>query len=351
MLIVACLSLKNLQPRVWDVRSPYYLADVQAIMVSYADFHRMPVQRRAAMELGLHKYLDVPKHMKIYLDNGAFYFLARSGEAPKTEYEAFVDKAKPDWWPIPQDYIPIPQMTLEEQHICRTRTMQVNLAYQRDGYVPVIHISRVVEQYIVDIQESDQLLAKTKIGLGGIVPNLLRASKAMSYQEVLDSLIRVRRVFVDKELHLFGVGGTATLHLAALLGIDSVDSSGWRNRAARGLIQLPGSGDRLVANLGKWRGRVPNKNEWDVLVSCECLSCQRHGLEGLKANGISGFCNRAVHNLWVLLREEQEIHRRLANGTYVEWFERHLDNSIYLLLVRQALEKSLWVHQAKALSS
>ena len=34
------------------------------------------------------------------------------------------------------------------------------------------------------------------------------------------------------------------------MGVDSVDSSGWRNRAPRGIMQLPGSGDRMVAELG-----------------------------------------------------------------------------------------------------
>ena len=74
MLLVAGLSLKNLKPRVWDMHSPYYLSDVQAVMVSYADFHRMPAQRRRAMEQGLHTYLGIPERIKVYLDNGAFYF-------------------------------------------------------------------------------------------------------------------------------------------------------------------------------------------------------------------------------------------------------------------------------------
>jgi 7-cyano-7-deazaguanine tRNA-ribosyltransferase len=57
MLLIPGLSLKNLKPRVWDVDSPYYLSNVQAVMVSYADFHRTPVHRRKAMEQGLHAYL------------------------------------------------------------------------------------------------------------------------------------------------------------------------------------------------------------------------------------------------------------------------------------------------------
>lgn len=341
MLIVAGLSIKNLEPRVWDGQSPYYLPDVTAIMVSYAEFHRMPARRRAAMDVGLHRYLGVPEGIKIYLDNGAFYFLTHDGETSKDAYEEFVAKAKPDWWPIPQDYIPGPHMPLEEQERCLKRTMVMNLAYQADGYVPVIHISRVLDRYIAEVEASDVLARKPRIGLGGIVPNLLRVPKAMPYRHILDGVRHVRRVFADKELHLFGVGGTATLHLAALLDIDSADSSGWRNRAARGIVQLPGSGDRVVANLGNWRGRAPNDAEWEALGACACPACQSVGTGGLKASGLPGFCNRSTHNLWVLLNEARAVQGRLDDGSYADWYAGHLDNSIYLPLIRQALERRL----------
>jgi 7-cyano-7-deazaguanine tRNA-ribosyltransferase len=87
---------------------------------------------------------------------------------------------------------------------------------------------------------------------------------------VLDALTHVRQTFANKEVHVFGIGGTATLHLAALLGVDSVDSSGWRNRAARGIVQLPGSGDRMVAELGSWRGRRLSPAEREILQNCPC---------------------------------------------------------------------------------
>jgi 7-cyano-7-deazaguanine tRNA-ribosyltransferase len=57
LLVVAGLSLKNLQPHVWDSTSPYHLSNLRAVMVSYADFHRMPAQRSAAIEQGLRNYL------------------------------------------------------------------------------------------------------------------------------------------------------------------------------------------------------------------------------------------------------------------------------------------------------
>src|SRR5947209_19487998 len=74
VLIVAGLSLKNLQPRVWDPSSPFHIPDLRAVMVSYADFHKMQARRTQAMKVGLRAYLGVPKGVEIYLDNGAFYF-------------------------------------------------------------------------------------------------------------------------------------------------------------------------------------------------------------------------------------------------------------------------------------
>lgn len=90
MEVVAGLSLKNLQPRVWDPESPFYLADLTAIMVSYADFKLMRSRRRAAMRTGLRKYLGVPEHISIYLDNGAFYFATNGGKPTAEEYRRFV---------------------------------------------------------------------------------------------------------------------------------------------------------------------------------------------------------------------------------------------------------------------
>lgn len=337
MVIVAGLSLKNLKPRVWDPESPYYLPGLTAVMVSYADFHKSAARRRAAMKQTLHTYLGVPPHIRIYLDNGAFYFLDRDGGVPQEAYEEFVREARPDWYPIPQDFIPIPRMDDEAQLQCLRRTMDMNLAFEHDGFVPVMHISRQLARYLDEFNKSEQLLRKDRVALGGIVPNLLRKPSAMPYADVLRSLRQVRSLLADKHLHVFGLGGTATLHLAGLFKIDSLDSSGWRNRAARGIVQLPGRGDRMVANMGSWRGREPDETEWSLLAACPCPACQQFGVAGLKATGIDGFCNRATHNLWVLLQEAKDIEAHLAANTYREWYTSHVDNSIYRALVRDTL--------------
>lgn len=337
MQIVAGLSLSNLKPKVWDDTSPYYLPNLQAVMVSYAEFYQAPNRRRKAMEQGLHSYLGIPERVLVYLDNGAFYFLKNEGEVPRQDYEEFVREARPNWYPIPQDYIPAPRMTDDEQLDCLRQTMAVNQKYRHDGFVPVIHISRHLDEYLNQLQADERLQAKPAVALGGIVPNLLRMPKAMSYSDMLNRVRQTRTELACKQLHIFGIGGTATLHLAALLGIDSVDSSGWRNRAARGIIQLPGRGDRVVASLGSWRGREPDQEEWNMLIMCQCPACQHFGIEGLQSSGIEGFCNRATHNLWTLLDEAQQIEEHLVAGTYANWYVQHVENSIYLPLIQQVV--------------
>ncbi len=338
MLIVAGLSLKNLEPRVWDPLSEFHIPALKAVMVSYAEFHQMQARRTAAMKVGLRQYLGVPKHIDVYLDNGAFYFSGQEkGESPHDEYEEFADTTKPTWKPIPQDYIPLPSMSPQKQRGCFDKTMRVNHAYEHDGYVPVVHIGNHLEDYTDELTASPKLSAKSSIALGAIVPNLLRKPKAIPYTEVLSGLLHVRTVFEEKTLHVFGVGGTATLHLMALLGIDSADSSGWRNRAARGIIQLPGSGERLVASLGNWRGRRPSWKEWQGLHRCQCPACRNYGVEGLKAKKLHGFCCRATHNLWVLLEENRWLEEHVGAGTYVGNYEERVDNSVYRPLIDELL--------------
>ncbi|KYC35709.1 hypothetical protein WA1_07845 [Scytonema hofmannii PCC 7110] len=341
MQIVAGISLKGIKPCVWDKNSPYYLPHLQAVMVSYAKFYQRPVLRRKVMEQSLRKYLGIPEEVKLYLDNGAFYFISRGGEISTNDYEEFVQGAKPDWCPIPQDFIPTPKMSLSQQKQCFNLTMKMNIAYKDSQFIPVIHISNFLEDYVRKINKNKALRQKKGIALGGIVPNLLRAPKAIPHKKILDSIRYVRENFKEQKLHIFGIGGTSTLHIAALLGINSVDSSGWRNRAARGIIQLPGTGERIVAELGKWRGRKLSQQEIKKLEECQCPACKNYGIKGLQQSGSIGFWNRATHNLWILLEEARLIEEHLVAGTYKDWYLTHLDNTIYRPLIEQIVLMSL----------
>ncbi|MYB92266.1 hypothetical protein F4054_11745 [Candidatus Poribacteria bacterium] len=341
MEIVAGLNLGSIKPLVWNPDSPYHLEKLRAVMVSYVYFHQSPTRRHRAMEMGLHTSLGIPESVSIYLDNGAFKFSQDKVEVPPEEYKAFVRAAKPDWYAIPQDYIPIPCMSDYKQNRCLEKTMAVNQKFSYDEYVPILHVSRRLNKYIRLFNEDEKLRKKPIFAIGGIVPNLLRAPKAMSHEKMLNSIYKVRETFPNQKLHLFGVGGTATLHIAALLGMDSVDSAGWRVRAARGLVQLPGIADRAIVDLGNWKVPKPNPQELQKLENCQCPACIEHGLEGLKKNRTFGFCNRATHNLWTLLEENRMIQEHLKDGTYVEWYKKHLHNSTYRPLIDRLVEKRL----------
>jgi hypothetical protein len=55
---------------------------------------------------------------------------------------------------------------------------------------------------------------------------------------------------------------------------------------------------------------------------------------------MEGFCNRATHNLWVLLEEARWVEDRLVSGTYRESYKDRLDNTIYKPLIEKAVEAS-----------
>ncbi len=84
-------------------------------------------------------------------------------------------------------------------------------------------------------------------------------------------------------------------------------------------------------------GREPSKDEWRKLRRCCCPACAENGLKGLKADGLTGFCNRATHNLWILLDEARWLDKHLEAGTYQRNYRRRLDNSTYLPLIEQLL--------------
>ena len=351
--VVAGLSLKNLHPRVWDSASPFYLPALGAVMVSYAEFRRSPPRRRRAAA-GLRAYLGAPPGVRIYLDNGAFSLMRSADGLPTAaearrraaDFDAFARAARPDWHPVPADYIPTPDLSPWARGGRVTRTLNQLRRSTGGPHVPVVHVGPHLPRYLNELRKMPRVLcdrATPCLAVGGIVPNLLRAPKALGYPTVLANLRDVRAAFPGKKLHVFGVGGTATVHLAAVLGFDSADSSGWRNRAARGLIQLPGTGDRLLAKMGSWRGRGLSPAERDRLAACRCPGCREASehdaepLAGLAARGLAGFCRRATHNLHVLLEEAAWVDARLRTGTYAAEWPGRLDNSVYRPLIEAAL--------------
>jgi tRNA-guanine family transglycosylase len=271
--------------------------------------------------------------IRIFLDNGAFACLRRGDEPATDEFLKFVESTRPVWYPVPADFIPLPSYSRKRQRRLFDRTLAVLEANSNNGYCPVIHPGPWLDLYM----EALKRLGQTKqLAIGGLVPHLLNCPGAQRRQTIT-MLRRIRSEFPGK-IHAFGIGGVATLHLAAALGIDSVDSSGWRQRAARGLIVLRGRGERQAVKLGSWKGRSLSREERIELARCSCPACRKHGRRGLNANGIHGFVCRAVHNLQVVVQEATLINKHLVHGDFASWSSHRLHGNSMAELIKFALE-------------
>jgi hypothetical protein len=332
MEVVAGLSLKNLRPRVWDRRSPEFITRLGAVMLSFDEFRRRPHLLRGATAGGFPAVLGSDR-VRVYLDNGAFSCLLRGTKPAVAEFREFVRATSPAWYPVPADFIPRPSDSRRRQKELVDRTIRVLEAHADDGYCPVVHAGPWLDRYL----EALHRLGRTeKLAIGGLVPHLLNSAGAQR-RATIAGIRRVRDEF-HGTIHASGVGGIVTLHLAAALGIDSLDSSGWRQRAARGLVVLKGRGERMAVKLGSWKGRAIEPAEWDELKRCRCPSCRCRGIEGLKAVGVEAFAHRAVHNLWTLLEEAAFIERHLSRGDFPSWSARRVRGNRMADLVALALE-------------
>lgn len=338
MEVVAGLTLKNLRPRVWDPLSPEHVPGLTAVMLSFDEFRQRPKLLKEAVSSGLTSVLfrgnkSVTDAPRVFLDNGAFACLRRGDEPAMKEYAEFVAATRPAWYPVPADFIPLPSYSRQRQRRLFERTRAVLEANSGDGFCPVVHPGPWLDLYMEVLHR----LGQTKqLAIGGLVPHLLNSLGAQRRQTIL-MLRRIRRDFPG-HIHAFGIGGIVTLHLAAALGLDSLDSSGWRQRAARGLINLRGRGERQAVKLGSWKGRKLTRLERDELARCGCPACRQPG-GGLRRRGIEGFAARATHNLAILLHEAKLIQRHLNAGDFATWSPKRIGSNALADLVRVALDE------------
>jgi 7-cyano-7-deazaguanine tRNA-ribosyltransferase len=340
MEVVAGLTLKNLRPRVWDPLSPDHVPGLTAVMFSFDEFRHRPSLLRQATTTGFTSVLfgegaGVTAAPRVFLDNGAFACLRRGDEPAMDQYTQFVAATRPAWYPVPADFIPLPSYSRRRQRRLFDRTLAVLEANSSDGFCPVVHPGPWLDLYMEVLHR----LGQTKqLAIGGLVPHLLNSEGAQRRQTIL-MLRRIRREFPG-HIHAFGIGGIVTLHLAAALGLDSLDSSGWRQRAARGLINLRGRGERQAVKLGNWKGREVTPAEWEELARCRCPACRRSGNDGLRRKGIEGFVARATHNLAMLLHEAELIRRHLSAGDFARWSPKRIGSNRLADLVRVALDEA-----------
>ncbi len=189
------------------------------------------------------------------------------------------------------------------------------------------------------------------IGIGSLVPLIRSAKKTKkigiesgfaisneytTQQFIIDSIKYVRKRFPDKFLHVFGIGSSSTMHLMFALGVDSIDSMGWRLKAAFGAIQLPKTGDRFILPSPARKNRPKlSKLEIEQFKKCNCGIHENNSLKKIN----DSFKLRAIHNAYVFMKENHRALNKIANKQYAEFLEINLKNSQYFSLFKYGQRK------------
>lgn len=298
-------------------------------MVSFGELRQRPRTYRSCLEQGLREHFSVGGD--VFLDNGAFRF-GRLGAVPDIDgYVGFVRQARPQWYAVPFDYMPVPSDSRAMRSRKSKQTIALNLKYAPLGYVPVIHAGPLVDAQFRLLCDSIPL---PRLALGGLVP-YLRHLDGTERHDVVRALGRIGHEYRGR-LHVFGIGGLVSLYIAALLRASSVDSAGWQVRAVHGVIGLPARAGQ-VSTRTRHRATFSPKVR-DALAACRCRACATAGPEALFESGRRGFVHRSIHNLSMLLRENAVIERVVAAGQLRQWIAQRFHGSPYLKLLSTALE-------------
>lgn len=356
---------------------PWEFLDIDSIIVNAHEMLSDKAGLKNIEDEGIHSYLGF--NGAVVIDSGGFLFLRRANlSIDVTRLMEVYERSRP-MIGVVLDYPFDPFASRIENESRWARTLENTRAMLGGNgsipLMPVIHgytlsdIARACDA----IEESSEV---DMIGIGSLVPLMKGINGEISFSKmnnlkpnrterqdrvdnpkyssrhfVVDAVKFVRNRFPDAMLHVFGVGGTTTMHIMLALGIDSLDSIGWRLKAGHGAIQLPGIGDRFLRsrhgrNTVRHR-RVIDESEKEILSQCACPTCAELTLSKRIEVLDQSFEKRALHNAWVYLEEMGEFKHHLKAGGVSEFLVQRLKHSQFKQLLPFALEQ----HQVKVESS
>ncbi|WP_020398672.1 hypothetical protein [Kordiimonas gwangyangensis] len=227
----------------------------------------------------------------------------------------------------------------EQERSDKYRRTQENLEFLlkelgTEKLIPVVH-GRTIDEVSANI---DVIKARSSswawVGVGGIVPllrqkNDSRLSDGRHAREHVSSIVRqTKEAFPEHNVHAFGVGAPSTIISLMALGVNSVDSIGWRSAANFGTIYLPGRPARFPTKSGiKTRHTRPalTEAEIELLENCLCPICKHcSSVEERLAKLNSSYVPRAAHNAWVVLNEVRSLESAIASGEHHHFLSSRL---------------------------
>jgi len=209
---------------------------------------------------------------------------------------------------------------------------------------PVVHghttigVRRMCESVQRIYEEVMELEKVPVICLGSIVPILL-GRYGNKQTLVIDLVVELRKFFPEAYMHCFGAGGIATSTLMYMLGVDSVDSLGWKRRAGLDLILLPRIGERFLAPREKWSSIVLRPKEYAYLDTCDCPVCRDRKSSELIKEFKTSFQSRAIHNAYVQSRQSIGAREALKENRFREFCRDNVSNQHWIRMMDYALKK------------
>jgi len=168
-------------------------------------------------------------------------------------------------------------------------------------------------------------------GIGSLVPSMFNVRGVGGILNVIKVILEIRKQEPRKKLHVFGTGGSLTMHLMYHAGADSLDSSAWRTKAAFGAIQMSGVGDRYITKNHRHK-KYPalSRDEKKRLENCRCPICRKYGFKALQEE----FTGRAIHNAWVHQQEVRKTRKLMRENRYDEYVDKILSKTNFAKLFR-----------------
>jgi 7-cyano-7-deazaguanine tRNA-ribosyltransferase len=330
---------------------------VNALLVNAYEILRIHSTTQSVSTIGMGEFLDY--HGPIMMDSGGFLFQnhAKMHVHPSRIHELY-QKGKVDIG-VALDHPLNPSLSALQSRKRWERTLRNTEAMAKldksYAFMPVVH-GYALRSLLNACRQIKNVVGTTAlVGVGSLVP-LMKASHigdGFRYRRnggaegdhvtyFADALALIREEFPKSCLHVFGVGGITTALSVFALGADSVDSVGWRLKAAYGAIQLPGISDRFLAprpDSPKPR-RVLNASDEKLLARCACPTCQSYESLAWQKRRLDGsFKARCVHNGSVFLKEVTAFRKAVLRSRGNSFIGKNISKSHRLFPLFNAHEE------------
>jgi len=298
---------------------PWKQFPLEGLMVNAYEILKKPKANKDVREQGIHEYMEFDG--PIMMDSGGFQFMKKSELlVDPNEILNLYKESKPNFGivldhPLGINLNRIERMDRFSKTLQNTRIMTNNHNTNGVELVPAIHGHKLseIEWFI---EELNKISSFNYLGIGSLVPSVFSTKGVGGITNVIEIVNFVRKKLLNKRIHVFGIGSILTMHLMFYAGADSVDSSGWRTKAAYGAIQIPEKGDRYITKRTRNKKYLDvSKEDKQILESCGCPICRTNGLEELRTS----FTSRATHNAWVYQEEVKKARELIRLGKYEEY--------------------------------